>query len=167
MEMRSEMIRKDASRQTSGLRRAASLGAVLVLLIALDAGPAAAAPKRCGDFVPTGSVYSCNVTPIVGAPFHDCFTVTSSSSPGFTFTMPLIGSELAVVCACDATGTTNPVLFGSRSSFTCDTRDAPGDAFGLSGKLVGGGKRIVGGNMIAAGTFVWAFSCNLDPECTP
>ena len=166
MEMRSEKMRRGAWRQASGLRRATTIGAALALLIGLGAGPAGATPKQCGDYVPSGSVYSCNLTPNGAAPFHDCLTVTVGGGAGLVFTMPIFGG-LAFTCACDATGTKNPILFGSRSTFLCDAKDSESDPFALSGKLVSGGRKIVSGNMIAAGVLAWAFSCNLDPECTP
>lgn len=167
MKMQSEIIRKVTPRQASGLRRATAIGAVLALLLGLDAGRAGAAPKPCGDYVATGSVYSCNLTPLVGTPFHDCLTIASSGGPGFDFTLPLFDGS-TVACGCDATGSAKPIPLSSHSSFTCDTADVTsGTPIAFSGKLAAGGKKIVAGNIIYGGSFVWAFSCNLDPGCTP
>ena len=165
MNMRSERIQEVARRQRSGLGRATTIGAAMALLIGLGAAPAAATIKSCGDYVPTGSVYSCNLTPLSGAPFHQCLTVTVGGGGGLQFSMPLLG-DIAFTCACDATGTKHPILLASRSTFLCDATDSSGP-FALSGKLASGGRKIVNGNVIAGGIFAWAFSCNLDPECTP
>jgi len=143
-----------------------SIALVASLAVALVTSAAVAAAKRCGDFVPTGSIYSCNLTPLIGAPFHECFTVTSGGGAGFEFTAPL-DEGLTVNCACNATGSTNPKLVASLSAFTCDARDFANIPLGFSGKLAAGGKKIVGGNIIVASVFVWAFSCNLDPGCVP
>jgi len=64
-----------------------------------------------------------------GLPITSCAT---------SFTAPLLGG-ITVTCACDATGTANPILVASRSTFTCDARDSAGNPIGLSGKLAAGG----------------------------
>jgi hypothetical protein len=166
MEMRNERIGKEAWLRASVLRRAASIVAVLALLLGLGVGRAVAAPKMCGDYVAAGDVYSCTLTPFNGPAFHECLTIDAGDSVAFNFTMPLFDNVEDVTCACDATGSAKPVPLSSRSSFTCDARDATsGEPIAVSGKVAAGGRKIVGGNVIAGGFFAAALSCQLDPGC--
>jgi hypothetical protein len=123
-----------------------------------------ASTKTCATLLGS-NLYSCNINPEGGAPFHDCYQFSpGSSGEQEDMSSPLGLGPLA--CDCSATGSvTNPKFDASTSAFMCE-----GASFGnaaLVGKVASAGKKIVKGALLLDGGNSYVFSCVADPTCTP
>jgi hypothetical protein len=123
-----------------------------------------ASTQTCATFLGS-NLYSCNINPEGGAPFHDCYQF----SPGSSGEQEDMSSPLGLgplLCDCSATGsTTNPKFDASKTAFMCDSTTNGGAA--LVGKVAASGKKIVKGALLLDGGISYVFSCVLDPSCTP